>query len=56
MPKEISALVNKDNWELNTDYHFGKYAKVTNELITFINDFKSIVSSEYDVIKDLKVK
>jgi len=25
---------------LQTDYHFGGYAKVTEELINFVNDFK----------------
>jgi len=28
------------NWSLNTNYHFGGYAKVSEELITFINNFK----------------
>lgn len=28
------------SWELNHDYHFGGYAKVTPELIHFINEFK----------------
>lgn len=36
----IVDKVNKDNWELNEEYHFGGYAKVTNELIDFINNFK----------------
>jgi 1-aminocyclopropane-1-carboxylate deaminase len=30
---------NKNNWKIITDYHFGGYAKVTPELITFINAF-----------------
>ena len=29
------------NWEVNTDYHFGGYAKYTLQLINFINKFKS---------------
>ena len=32
--------LNNDNWSLNTAYHFGGYAKVSEELITFINKFK----------------
>lgn len=32
--------VKNDNWNLQKDYHFGGYAKYTEELITFINDFK----------------
>ena len=39
---EINKYVLKDkNWSLNTDYHFGGYAKVSEELITFINNFKA---------------
>ncbi|SNR78468.1 1-aminocyclopropane-1-carboxylate deaminase/D-cysteine desulfhydrase [Lutibacter flavus] len=33
-------VLKKDNWSLNTNYHFGGYAKVSEELITFINIFK----------------
>ncbi len=29
----------KPNFIINTDYHFGGYAKITNELISFINTF-----------------
>jgi 1-aminocyclopropane-1-carboxylate deaminase len=36
---EISKFAANRNWELITDYHFGGYAKVTRELIAFINDF-----------------
>jgi 1-aminocyclopropane-1-carboxylate deaminase len=32
--------VRKDNWSLQTAYHFGGYAKYNEELITFINGFK----------------
>ena len=28
-----------DNWQINTDYHFGGYARSRPELLTFINDF-----------------
>ena len=44
---EIQQLVKEytgleyDNWELQTQYHFGGYAKVKPELITFIKDFKA---------------
>jgi 1-aminocyclopropane-1-carboxylate deaminase len=37
---EISKYTSKENWELITDYHFGGYAKISAELITFINDFQ----------------
>lgn len=29
-----------DNWRLQTEFHFGGYAKYTSELIRFINEFK----------------
>ena len=40
LKKDIRNFTAKENWELNTDYHFGGYAKVSEELITFINYFK----------------
>ncbi|WP_439130666.1 1-aminocyclopropane-1-carboxylate deaminase/D-cysteine desulfhydrase [Polaribacter sp.] len=36
---EIKKLVSKNNWSLQTDYHFGGYAKYNQDLITFINNF-----------------
>ena len=33
-------VLNKSNWSLNNDYHFEGYAKISEELITFINKFK----------------
>lgn len=38
--QDISKFVINKNWELITDYHFGGYAKINNELVTFINQFK----------------
>jgi 1-aminocyclopropane-1-carboxylate deaminase/D-cysteine desulfhydrase-like pyridoxal-dependent ACC family enzyme len=44
--EDISKLVeefsggNFSNWSLQTDYHFGGYAKSTPELITFVDQFK----------------
>jgi len=37
---DVKALVTKSNWEIQTDYHFGGYAKITPELIRFMNEFK----------------
>ena len=37
--QDISKFVSKSNWDLITDYHFGGYAKVSEELILFINEF-----------------
>ncbi|MFV5695983.1 1-aminocyclopropane-1-carboxylate deaminase/D-cysteine desulfhydrase [Flavobacterium sp. LB3P122] len=36
---EIRNFAQNENWELITDYHFGGYGKVNNELIGFINQF-----------------
>ena len=40
LKEDIRKFVQKGNWELQLDYHFGGYAKVTHKLIAFINDFK----------------
>jgi 1-aminocyclopropane-1-carboxylate deaminase len=37
--EDICSFVSKTNWDLQTEYHFGGYGKVTEELVTFINDF-----------------
>ena len=37
---EIRKFATKENWNLETNYHFGGYGKVTPELVAFINDFK----------------
>lgn len=39
---EINSLKpNKQNWQVIADYHFGGYGKVSEDLITFINQFKN---------------
>ena len=45
---EIECFSKKSNWELITNYHFGGYAKVDRELITFMNNFRS----NYGVLLD----
>lgn len=37
--EDICKFVDKSNWNLIEDYHFGGYAKVSDELIVFINEF-----------------
>lgn len=37
---EINQFVKKENWNLQTNYHFGGYAKYNEDLIRFINSFK----------------
>lgn len=38
--EDIRKFVQKENWTLQTEYHFGGYAKLNATLIHFINDFK----------------
>ena len=38
---EIKNFTNRLNWELIFDFHFGGYAKVNEELLDFINGFKT---------------
>ncbi|ULC59160.1 pyridoxal-phosphate dependent enzyme [Flaviramulus sp. BrNp1-15] len=40
LKEDISKFATKSNWKLITEYHFGGYAKINNELISFINSFK----------------
>ncbi|WKX77379.1 1-aminocyclopropane-1-carboxylate deaminase/D-cysteine desulfhydrase [Zobellia laminariae] len=40
LQEDICKFALRENWKLVTDYHFGGYAKVTEELVSFINDFK----------------
>lgn len=50
LKNEICKFANNKNWELIQDYHFGGYGKVTEELITFINDFYTETSIPLDPI------
>lgn len=47
---EINQFVEKDNWSLQTEYHFGGYAKYSSELIRFINDFNAATNVLLDPI------
>lgn len=40
LKQDISKFVTTSNWELNTEYHFGGYAKINDALVAFINEFK----------------
>ncbi|VXC40263.1 1-aminocyclopropane-1-carboxylate deaminase [Flavobacterium sp. 9AF] len=35
----ICKFVTKKNWIINNEYHFGGYGKVTDELVSFLNQF-----------------
>lgn len=47
---EIEKLVDNKHWQLLTDYHFGGYAKISEELIHFINAFKEKTNIPLDAI------
>ena len=46
----IRKFVSKSNWYINKEYHFGGYGKVTDELITFLNNFYNSTSIPLDPI------
>ncbi|HDZ15146.1 MAG TPA: 1-aminocyclopropane-1-carboxylate deaminase/D-cysteine desulfhydrase [Pricia sp.] len=48
--EDICKFAQRDTWELIEDYHFGGYAKVTAELIDFINSFKAQTQIPLDPI------
>ncbi|MGB8705185.1 MAG: pyridoxal-phosphate dependent enzyme [Gillisia sp.] len=50
LEKEIEKLTRKRNWKLVSDFHFGGYAKVSAELIQFINDFKRRYKIQLDPV------
>jgi 1-aminocyclopropane-1-carboxylate deaminase len=43
-------ILKQHNWSLNTNYHFGGYAKVSEELIIFINKFKRETTISLDPV------
>ena len=49
--EEIKPYVNRnDHWSLQSEYHFGGYGKYNEELIRFINEFKTQTSILLDPI------
>jgi len=54
--KEILKYVNnKNNWELIDDYHFGGFAKINEELVSFINSIKQNYGLALDPIYTSKM-
>lgn len=47
---EICKFAHQSNWQLITDYHFGGYAKINDELIQFINEFKCRQNIQLDPV------
>ncbi|WP_397363576.1 1-aminocyclopropane-1-carboxylate deaminase/D-cysteine desulfhydrase [Olleya sp. R77988] len=50
LKEDISKFAKQDNWQLITDYHFGGYAKINDQLILFINSFKKQTGINLDPI------
>jgi len=51
LAKQIKEFIqSKNNWSLINEYHFGGYAKVNEELVKFINNFKFETSIPLDPI------
>ncbi|MFT5752149.1 MAG: 1-aminocyclopropane-1-carboxylate deaminase [Dokdonia sp.] len=48
--QDIQKMVSQTNWDLITNYHFGGYAKVDEDLIQFINDFKKETGTALDPV------
>lgn len=48
--EEIAKFAHKLHWDLVTDYHFGGYAKISLELISFINRFKDAYGIPLDPV------
>ncbi|MBO6607990.1 MAG: 1-aminocyclopropane-1-carboxylate deaminase/D-cysteine desulfhydrase [Psychroserpens sp.] len=50
LQEEISKFATSKNWQLILDYHFGGYAKIDDELVAFMNDFKSRYNIQLDPV------
>ncbi|SDQ05252.1 1-aminocyclopropane-1-carboxylate deaminase/D-cysteine desulfhydrase [Flagellimonas zhangzhouensis] len=50
LTEDIRSFVQNENWRLVTDYHFGGYAKVDENLVAFINQFKEATNIPLDPI------
>lgn len=50
LKNEIAKLTSGSNWQLILNYHFGGYAKVSAELIDFINNFYRMYAIRLDPV------
>ncbi|PKA97433.1 1-aminocyclopropane-1-carboxylate deaminase [Flavobacteriaceae bacterium MAR_2009_75] len=50
LKEDICKFATKENWNLCSGYHFGGYAKVTTQLVDFINEFKKATTIPLDPI------
>ena len=53
--KDISKFAKRKNWELIEGYHFGGYAKINEELIHFMNNFKLKYDIQLDPVYTAKM-
>ncbi|CAM3635526.1 1-aminocyclopropane-1-carboxylate deaminase [Flavobacterium saliperosum S13] len=47
---DIRSFVKNTNWELISDYHFGGYGKINEELIRFLNEFYETTNIPLDPV------
>jgi 1-aminocyclopropane-1-carboxylate deaminase len=50
LAEDIATITTKKNWKFITDYHFGGYAKISEELVHFINWFNKETAIPLDPI------
>ncbi|MDO5968424.1 pyridoxal-phosphate dependent enzyme [Flavivirga aquimarina] len=50
LQQDISKFATNTCWGLITDYHFGGYAKINEELVAFINQFKKLNNIPLDPV------
>ncbi|MAD49867.1 MAG: 1-aminocyclopropane-1-carboxylate deaminase [Flavobacteriales bacterium] len=52
---EVKKYVDHSNWSIQFDYHFGGYAKINLELLSFMNEFKRDFSIQLDPVYTAKM-
>ncbi|MDC6391136.1 pyridoxal-phosphate dependent enzyme [Maribacter sp. PR1] len=47
---KLKKLTKKNNWTINSEYHFGGYGKIDENLVRFINEFKEQTNIPLDPV------
>lgn len=55
LSKDICKFAQKENWSLQTKYHFGGYAKINEDLVGFMNAFKKQTTIPLDPVYTAKM-
>lgn len=55
LPEEICKFAKRSNWELINDFHFGGYAKISPELVHFMNRFYETNKIKLDPVYTAKM-